>query len=73
MSKQLEHMAGCQQHRDLGLFPLTASPPGVFIYLPFTCRKRAESRLALNENGDDLNDKKEGKCESMPTALYEWA
>lgn len=36
MSKQLEHMAGCQQCRDQGLFLLTASPPDLFIYLPFS-------------------------------------
>ncbi|KAM7404327.1 hypothetical protein PAMP_011687 [Pampus punctatissimus] len=34
-SKQLEHMADCQQPGDLGLFLLTPSPPDLFIYLPF--------------------------------------
>lgn len=35
-AKQLEHMADCQQARDLGLFLLTPSPADLFIYLPFS-------------------------------------
>ena len=41
-TKQLEHMAACQQARDLGLFLLTPSPADLFIYLPFS--RSAEGR-----------------------------
>lgn len=58
--KQLEHMAACQQPKDLGLFSLTPSPTDLFIYLHFLCLQRAEDQLALNENRDDLNEKKKG-------------
>ncbi len=60
--------AGTHGCLSAALFFLTLLSFDVFIYLPFFTLLGTESKLALNENRDDLNEKK--KANATPAATH---